>query len=941
MPGPAIGQDDLVERKGPPELDALETDANKDGIPDGWYNARDASWVAEGGAVGPHLLRFQCKAPGRPARISRAFGIDGSKTEAILLGLWVRQSDIQLGDRTDEPALLIDFLGDELRTLSRGMLGPWTHTVGNRWTRLVKRIPVPHGTKDAIMSTGLMGATGTLDVDGLSVELVPVGGIPTTNLIVNGDFELGDPAPAYWTVKEARRVFPGKDSPAALELAHARSIAMAGVTLPSNRPEALDVSITARCLGLRGSDGATAKLFFLDRFGRTIRPPGQEVGEPVLTWSGSSGWQTAEARVAVPPDTARAVLQIDKPDGIGSIRLDDIRVTAAPDAQAGAWTPFHVADDTEGWHPVAVSPEISPGGALDVSFLVPGPAGRDGLVTVKDGRLAFSRGGRARFLGVGLMEASAFLEPERADALADRLARSGINLVRLSKLDTPLGPGRSLFDDTRDDTKVFDPEALARLDHLIAALKSRGIYVALELQGGRRFRTEDGIASPGLLPAGGGPAAEVDPTIGKLALSAARALLDHVNPETGLPLREDPVLAWVTLAGEMSLFDQIDRPDSLPAPYAKILRERAAKAPGGFSGRRLWQWAESEHSQQMAEDLRRSKLRAPIAGVSHWRNEPEFAHAQAVPGLDLIDDRIYWIPAREWVAPELRSMLWSRESGLTLFADKKRRADRPYVLGLWCNQTFGAWSFPTEGADFLLGVYTAGVEDWDGLVRRGIFLYPVNWGEGPAGLVGGEDIFQLPEVINASPHIYALFPHAASLFYRGAPARAAAAAGRHPARGARGAGPAWDPARGRLVIDTPYTQALVGWSGGDPVRLAQVELATDNEFAVLAATSMGPEPIAEAKRLLVTALARVEPTGLRWVDVGKQTVADPGRPPFLQEPVRGRVAWRRKGNIRAFALDNAGRRIGPAQVETLPDGEGVALILDGRSPGFHWELMTE
>ncbi len=94
----------------------------------------------------------------------------------------------------------------------------------------------------------------------------------------------------------------------------------------------------------------------------------------------------------------------------------------------------------------------------------------------------------------------------------------------------------------------------------------------------------------------------IDPTIGKLAQAAARALLDHVNPETGLALREDPALAWVTLAGEISLFDQIDRPDSLPPAYARVLRERAARAPGGPTGRRLWEWAESEHSREMAED---------------------------------------------------------------------------------------------------------------------------------------------------------------------------------------------------------------------------------------------------------------------------------------------------------------------------------------------------
>jgi hypothetical protein len=793
------------------------------------------------------------------------------------------------------------------------------------------------------MSTGLLGATGTLDVDGLTVEPVPVGGSATTNLIVNGDFELGDPAPAYWTVRDARRVFPGSDSQAALELVHARSFAMAPVALPFDRFGALELSIKARCSGLRGGDGATATFYFLDRHGNSIAPPGQNIGEPVMSWAGSSGWQVQGAQSAVPAGAARAVLQISKLDGVGSIRVDDVRVTAAPDAQDGSWTPFHVADDTDGWLPVAASPEIAPGGALDVSFLLPKPAGRDGHVVVKGGRLAFSRGGRARFLGVSLLETTAFLEAERADALADRLARSGINLVRLGGLDIPLGPGRSLFDDTRDDTKAFDPEVLARLDHLIAALESRGIHVALELQSGRRFRSEDGVAAPGLLPAGGGPAAEFDPTIGKLALAAARALLDHVNAETGLPLREDPALAWVTLAGEVSLFDQIDRPESLPPPYTNALRAVAAKAPGGLSGHRLWEWAESEHSRQMAEDLRRAKLRAPIAGVSHWRRETEFNRAQAVPGLDLIDDRIYWTPppSREWAAPEVRSMLWSREGGLAYFANtnNKRRTDRPYVVGQWCNQTHGAWSMPTEAGDYLLGVYTAGMEDWDALVRRGVFLYPVNWGEAPTGVIGGDDLFQLPEVINGSPHIYALFPHAASLFHRGIPARLAA--GRHAGRGARSTLPGWDAAHGRLVIETPFTQALVGWSGGAPAKLAHLELSTDNDFAVVAATSIGPEPIAEAKRLLVTAIARVEPTGFRWVDSWKLAVADPGRPPFLQEPVRARVAWRRKGSIRAFVINNAGERVGPATVAALPGGEGVALLIDGQTAGCHWELVAD
>ena len=46
-------------------------------------------------------------------------------------------------------------------------------------------------------------------------------------------------------------------------------------------------------------------------------------------------------------------------------------------------------------------------------------------------------------------------------------------------------------------------------------------------------------------------------------------------------------------------------------------------------------------------------------------------------------------------------------------------------------------------------------------------MFPLEWGEGPAGTVGGEDIFQIPEVVNGSPHVYALWPHVASLLLRG------------------------------------------------------------------------------------------------------------------------------------------------------------------------------
>lgn len=200
-------QEELIAktRTPPPALDDLETDANKDGLPDGWYNAKIVRMVNEGGAVGPHFVRFECDKPGRLATLSRTFGVDGAKTSAIELGIWVRLKDIQFGEReASEPGLVIDLLGASYRQLSRGSMGPWRGPGRNNWTRVVKRFPVPPDTKDVIMTVGLLGATGTLDVDGLTVRLIDVAPEASNNLVVNGDFELGDPCALLLEYRKGR-----------------------------------------------------------------------------------------------------------------------------------------------------------------------------------------------------------------------------------------------------------------------------------------------------------------------------------------------------------------------------------------------------------------------------------------------------------------------------------------------------------------------------------------------------------------------------------------------------------------------------------------------------------------------------------------------------------------------------------------------------------------
>ena len=137
----------------------------------------------------------------------------------------------------------------------------------------------------------------------------------------------------------------------------------------------------------------------------------------------------------------------------------------------------------------------APDNAVNMSHLLDAPAGRHGFVRVQDGRFVTDKG-PIRFHATNLTGPANFPTHAQADELADRIARFGINCVRMHYFDaeygnfmTPaetgiFGKGGGLpgaF--SADPTKPFqlNPDAIDRQDYLIAALKKRGIYVNMNL----------------------------------------------------------------------------------------------------------------------------------------------------------------------------------------------------------------------------------------------------------------------------------------------------------------------------------------------------------------------------------------------------------------------------------------------------------------------------
>ena len=142
------------------------------------------------------------------------------------------------------------------------------------------------------------------------------------------------------------------------------------------------------------------------------------------------------------------------------------------------------------WYKNILSFKHSP---VDLSFLnaPEKPAGKHGFLRAEGESLIFEDGAKGRFWGVNLSAHSLFKTKEsRMYAQAKRLSQLGINLVRISHHDSKwVSP--NIFGKNSDNTLSLNPKSLKRLDLWIKILQDEGIYVWLDLQMGREFRSEE------------------------------------------------------------------------------------------------------------------------------------------------------------------------------------------------------------------------------------------------------------------------------------------------------------------------------------------------------------------------------------------------------------------------------------------------------------------
>lgn len=174
-------------------------------------------------------------------------------------------------------------------------------------------------------------------------------------------------------------------------------------------------------------------------------------------------------------------------------------------------------------------------------------------VGVKDGHL-FADGRRIRFFGVNMVYGGAMPSKEDASLIAGRLARFGINAVRIHHIDSRPAPNGVL----QADMQSIDFNQLDRLDYFIACLKKAGVYVDLNLHVGRNYpgfkKWSDFLGNESPIVWKG-----VDlfyPPMVEQQRKYAAELLGHKNPYTGRKYSDDPAIAVVELNNENGLLDQ-------------------------------------------------------------------------------------------------------------------------------------------------------------------------------------------------------------------------------------------------------------------------------------------------------------------------------------------------------------------------------------------------
>lgn len=609
---------------------------------------------------------------------------------------------------------------------------------------------------------------------------------------------------------------------------------------------------------------------------------------------------------------------------------------------------------------------------IDLSFIYEKekPAGKHGFLTVKDDKLVFEDGTEARFWGTNFNSAQIFPSHEHSEKVAKRLAKIGVNIVRMHQMDgewsTP-----NIFQFTRGEnisnTRSFSPESMDRLDYLIYCLKNEGIYVYMDLLTYRRFKPGDGVESADKLEDAAKPYSTYNRRLIDLQKEFNHNLWSHINPYTKLAYKDDPAIVLTEVVNENDLWSRDVTLEPYRSELEKLYRTWAADK-GIKSGKQKVEFDKDdiniqeffmhitkEYYREMIRHMREIGVKIPIAGTNWTKNT---AHLIAQVAGDFTDSHAYYYDFGLWRDGSKRfmndPMTGAKKNMIPGLAFYKVQ-DKPFFVSEWDNP----WPNEFRAESSLLMAAVGSMQGWSGFTIHTyrytldedveMIAKPVT-GEALNGVYYRGGLF---DTFN-DPAKFGLFYHASLITRRGdiRPAEKVVnikpndlrdrqgkalllTAEKHrvetvlpgiTAKGDMVVAPdeaVVDQQSGEVLsdtrelyrnldrefgwIDAPKTKAVYGFVGREgEITLTDIKLNVKTDFATLAISTLTDEPINSSTNMLLTAVGRAENTGMKYNKTRTQ-VLYVGKGPIQVEIIEAVIEMKTdKSNLRVMSINPQG-----------------------------------
>ncbi len=285
----------------------------------------------------------------------------------------------------------------------------------------------------------------------------------------------------------------------------------------------------------------------------------------------------------------------------GAACFDCFVLTKAPFEPKGKLKPgekYGLA--AEGWWSFEPAPDIfSADALLDLRRLNEPVAGDKGFLRQRRDEFIDGAGRPIRFWAVNTGHALLELDESSIDYFAARMAKLGVNMVRLHG---------GLFDRDGNDPKAIREHHLAKLHYAVQALKRQGIYTHLScfFPLWMSVKPSDGI--PGYEDRQKHPFGLLffDPRMQELYKIWTKTLLTTRDPRSGRSLAEEPAVGLYEIVNEDSLFFWTFAERNVgPSQWAGLERRFAAWAAATYGSMEQAQtaWQGERHARDEKDRL--------------------------------------------------------------------------------------------------------------------------------------------------------------------------------------------------------------------------------------------------------------------------------------------------------------------------------------------------